>query len=803
MVRFLLILLCTLYTFGLMGQGRPSVSGRITYEDGSPAINVTVKVEGTDILTISDTEGRYVIPRLRQGQHILIASSLEIETKRVPIDLTQRHSHVDFVVNTRGDQEIEEVAVLRNTVRKDIETSGFAVSIIETEKAAIQSIQTNELLDRSAGVRIRQNGGLGSNIQYNINGLSGNAVRIFIDGIPASNYGSAFSLNSIPPALIERIEVYKGVVPGHLSEDALGGAINIVLKQQTKNSLVTSYSVGSFNTHQWNATGNFQKESGFKVNTSAFYNYSDNSYEVWGREIAYTDHQGTMQRYQRARRFNDGYESYGARAEAGYSNVKWADQFLVGGVLSRDYKEIQHGITMGIVYGDRHTRRNSNVATLNYAKQNLFVDGLSLKVDASYSYIKRQAIDTVGLMYDWRGAPIQRPDGTLVRHASGSEVGSQPTLGVNSDKTFLTRANLSYLIASGHTLYANYMHNNFVRGISDELRHPVLQQLEDTRDLQKNILAVTYESLWFSRKLKNNLFYKHYFQRHQANEPYRVGTTGNEYGMNVTQANNDYSGFGTTFAYEVTPNIHILASAEKAIRLLNADEIFGNINDNLLPPAGQLDPETSYNANIGVNWSGIQFGRHSLRLNSTIFLRDTRGMIREAIRAGSNEFSQFENLENVMSRGIDGEIIYNFDNRLDFNFTISKFDVLFNTQFDERGAEYRFYRTQIRNEPSFKFNTNIAYTFRNVFQRNGLLTTYYNINYVEGFLRNWANVGDRNIDIIPTQFGNDIGLAYTLPSRKATLSFDAKNIFDQQIFDNFGLQKPGRSFFTKLTYVIF
>ena len=44
--------------------------------------------------------------------------------------------------------------------------------------------------------------------------------------------------------------------------------------------------------------------------------------------------------------------------------------------------------------------------------------------------------------------------------------------------------------------------------------------------------------------------------------------------------------------------------------------------------------------------------------------------------------------------------------------------------------------------------------------------------------------------------------AYTFPANKITLSFDVKNIFNQQIFDNFGLQKPGRAFFAKITYSI-
>jgi outer membrane cobalamin receptor len=127
------------------------------------------------------------------------------------------------------------------------------------------------MLDRTVGIRVRQNGGLGSAVNYNLNGMSGNSVRIFIDGISISTYGESFSLNSIPPALIERIEVYKGVIPAHLADDALGGAINVILKKGGMNNLSASVSYGSFNTFQTNFNASFREEkTGFTVKALAF-----------------------------------------------------------------------------------------------------------------------------------------------------------------------------------------------------------------------------------------------------------------------------------------------------------------------------------------------------------------------------------------------------------------------------------------------------------------------------------------------------------------------------------------------------
>src|SRR5690606_26003044 len=136
-----------------------------------------------------------------------------------------------ITVSSKGDIAIEEVEVSRMTEKKEMETSGFAVAVIETKEASLRNLTTNELLDRAVGVRVRQNGGVGSQVEYNLNGMSGSAVGIFLDGIEVSTYGSSFNLSNIPPAMIERIEVYKGVLPSHLSGDYVGGAINVVMKK--------------------------------------------------------------------------------------------------------------------------------------------------------------------------------------------------------------------------------------------------------------------------------------------------------------------------------------------------------------------------------------------------------------------------------------------------------------------------------------------------------------------------------------------------------------------------------------------
>ncbi len=786
---------------GVLLGANATVSGTVRSGNGEPIEFATVYVKVAALGAITDEKGTYYLD-LPAGEYEFVFTHLNYEEALLNVSVKEGENNVADMVMMENPVMLSDV-VVTGSMADAMEKKGFAVNVIDTREISLQTVQVNDILDRTAGVRIRQDGGMGSRVNYNINGLSGNSIKIFIDGVPASNYGPSFSLSSIPPALIERIEVYKGVVPGYLSEDALGGAINIILKERRNKSLTTSYSVGSFNTHQWNGAGSYRLNNGFTFDGSAFYNYSDNSYKVWGKDITFTDTE-TWHKIdsngEKVTRFHDAYQSFGGKFNVGFTDVKWADQFMVGAVLSRSYNEIQNGATMRVVYGDRHNRRESDVFTLDYSKSDFLVDGLSLKIDGSYSLLHRQVIDTVGIQYDWRG-PIKK-DGEYIYYMYAGEVGAEAggmkTAAIDKDYATMLRGSLSYRVNENHSLFANYMFNDFRREVSDEYQPAALQALVNTRDLQKNFLAFTYENLAFSGRLRTNLFYKHYFQTVVANEP---KLEGNNYIVDQFQKKINHNGFGATFSFAVTPDLFILASAEKALRLPSANELFGNGSDNS-SPALSLRPESSLNANLGFNYSFRLNSLHSFNLNSSVYLRDTRDMIRQTLN-GQYSFTYAENLESVFTRGVDAEVAYNYANKLDIRFNISKFDVLFNTQYDAKGAPYNFYRMQIKNEPSLKFNGQVAYHFRDLLHRGSKTSLHGNISYVNGFYRNWANVGSRNRDYIPEQYPVDIGVTHTFPKNRWVLSFDTKNLLDQQVFDNFGLQKPGRALYAKITYLIF
>jgi outer membrane cobalamin receptor len=203
----------------------------------------------------------------------------------------------------------------------------YAVSVVDLATKYQTASLLNKVLNTVTSVNIREDGGLGSNYSFSMNGFSGNQVKFFIDGIPMDNFGSSFNLATISANMADRIEVYKGVLPVSLGSDALGGAVNIVSRTNA-NYLDATYSVGSFNTHRAAVNGVYTAKAGFTFRANAFANYSDNNYEVWAPIVNLQTNKQEGEEW--AKRFNDGYQSYGVKLETGVVRQSWADYLLVG-----------------------------------------------------------------------------------------------------------------------------------------------------------------------------------------------------------------------------------------------------------------------------------------------------------------------------------------------------------------------------------------------------------------------------------------------------------------------------------------
>jgi hypothetical protein len=821
MKHFLLSFLLIVALNSIVNAQTGNISGKITMENKEPVAGAVVNIKSLNKQTLTDEKGNYSFKSIAYGNYTLEVGSMEIVSRLLQIVVNKPENTFNIATKAKDNSVLNEVAITGKTEKKKMETSGFAVSVIETKEASLRNLTTNELLDRSVGVRVRQNGGEGSPIEYNLNGMSGSTIGIFLDGIEISTYGSSFNLNNIPPAMIDHIEVYKGVLPSHLSGNYVGGAINVILKKDASaNNITASASYGSFNTYRADLGGLYRNpKNGLTFRASAFYTHSDNNYEMWGKFSKYTLPNSRVTRYNRTRRPNDEFRSVGGRFELGFTDVKWADQFFVGYNVSDSYKEIPHGLTMTKPYFGRFNEYQAHVVSLNYNKKNLLLDGLSLNINAVHSMRSTYLQDTVSRKYNWskNGSGNYDLELLLAPPNAAGEVKPypyEPGKGQQGDAVISNidrnisniRSNLSYEVFVGHRVSLNHKFERSDREDQD-LLNPERSRWITQNLITTNIWAMNYEASLFKGKLQTNIFGKYAVYNTTQRAP--VAENASQIIYENINSRRDNKGFGGTLSYEAINNGFLIFSAEKSFIMPTDRHIYGEPENNLLPNADIL-PELAINYNLGARYSFQPAKKHRLNLYGNLFWRNGYDKIiqqtrtDEVIEGRENQVediqvTQFVNLSKTQSIGFEAEINYIYDNKLNAMLNFSKFNSLFKVETDERGNPHSLYNRQVPNEPFFTINANVQYRLNNVFQKKSSLNVYYNAGYVAPFSTIWI---DSEWFTTPTQLAHDIGASYRFPSGKLVASFDAKNVLNAEIYDNFGVQKPGRAFYIKLNYTI-
>ncbi|NQX80758.1 MAG: carboxypeptidase-like regulatory domain-containing protein [Flavobacteriaceae bacterium] len=338
----------TFFLFSLVAfaQNSQEVSGYIYDDKGLAAEGVSVFVGGISKGTITNAKGYYQLV-LPKGNHTITINYLGYKTIQQKISVGNSAKQV---INFRLEEDsfdLDDVVIIAKTKAQQLREEAYAVEVIDTKTFENISTNANDILAKLPGVNIRQSGGLGSDFSLSLNGLSGKQVRTFIDGIPMDYFGSSLTLNNFSANLISQIEVYKGVVPIHLSSDALGGAINVITSNHKQSFLDVSYALGSFGTDISSLNAQYRNsKTGFTIKLKSFYNQSDNNYKV-PVKLLNIETGKDDKFYTDVEHFHDGYSSKMFWLETGITANKFADQLLVGLMYSDNYKEIQQPANQG------------------------------------------------------------------------------------------------------------------------------------------------------------------------------------------------------------------------------------------------------------------------------------------------------------------------------------------------------------------------------------------------------------------------------------------------------------------------
>lgn len=761
-----------------VAQAFVTLSGKVTSSDGTPVVQATLAVEGTSYGTYSDDNGNYSLS-LPEGKYTLVVSFVGFKSQRKNIELRGKKS-VDFILQEDA-VGLKDVEVYAKSKSQKLRESSFAVNALDVKPIVNSLNNLNELVNRASGIKVRQEGGVGSDFDLSINGMSGNSVRYFIDGVPLETKGSEVSLANLPVNIIDHIEMYKGVVPSYLGSDALGGAINIVTKKEKKNYLDVSYGVGSFHTHKadMNAQIVFPK-SGLIVRPTVGVNYSKNDYMMKGVEVW----DESVRKYVPSdrKRFHDDYFSLLAQVEVGVTGKSWADDFFVTASYSKVNKELQTGSIQTKVYGMAERNGDAYNVSAQYRKKDFILKGLQMQSILSHTWDHSLTVDTAYRVYDWNGDYIE---------SSRNEItGREKSLRHYKRPTTMFRSNWDYRINQHHSINFNYLVNRTGNDRYDD----VDDSFVPSNDIVcKHIIGLSYHQQFLQNKIENTFFVKDYVNHLNIRQTDLYWQTGSDEVMGSNT--NNYWGYGVGTRVKFIEPVALKASFEHSVRLPLARELLGNGSTIYANTA--LNPERSDNVNLGAFGTWHPATGHSLYYEVNGFMRFVDDYI-QAVVAEKEGMMQYENVPAVHIKGVEGEVRYSWKRNLQCMANISWQDARDQRKYKDDGKLSATYLNRVPNRPWLFGAAEANYTFYDVLLKNSSLRLGTSYQWVHWYFLTWEAYGSKESKAqIPAQHVINADMTYSLENGKYNISVSCDNIFDRLVYDHYKLQKPGRSFFLK------
>ena len=777
-LSFLLLLI----SISAFSQHKTMISGKVLSTEKTTVDFATVYLKGTNYGGTTNEEGIYHL-QAPAGEYTLVVSAIGYKTVEKPVKLMRGERTKMNVVISPQATELDEVVVVSNGVTR-LKRSAFNAVALDTKALQNSTQNWSEALAQAPGMKIRESGGVGSDMQLMMDGFTGKHIKIFIDGVPQEGVGSSFGLNNIPVNYAERIEVYKGVVPVGFGTDAIGGVINIITKKnRNKWFLDASYSYGSFNTHKSYVNFGQTFRSGLTYEINVFQNYSDNNYYVDTPVKDFTTGAINKKKIEHVKRFHDTYHNEAVIGKIGFVDKKWADRLMFGFTYSHMYKDIQTGVRQEVVFGGKYRKGYSIMPSLDYRKRDFFVRGLDVVLTANYNKNMTNNVDTSSYEYNWRGEmrPLRMP----------GEQSYQNTRSDNNNWNGTLTAN--YRIGKAHTFTFNHVINAFRRS-NQSLLNEDSEANAIPKETRKNISGLSYR-LMPTEHWNLSVFGKYYNQFIAG--PVATSSAQDDY----IRTTNSVSamGYGAAGTYFILKSLQAKLSYEKAYRLPTNEEMFGD--EDLETGDISLRPENSDNVNLNLSYNET-FGKHSVYVEGGLIYRNTKDYIQRNISdlSGGKYGATYVNHGRVETKGYNISVRYGFANWVSVGGNFTQMNVRDNVKTVTSGTnqESLTYGARMPNLPYQFANSDVTFYWRNLWKKGNTLSVTYDNLYMHSFPLYSEAVGSESEFVVPTQFSHNLTLSYGIQNGRYNISFECRNLTNEKLYDNFSLQKAGRAFYGKV-----
>ena len=758
---FLLLLLTTSF---LWAQNTAELSGKITDKaTQKPLIGADIYLKELKKGTNADAQGNYHLKGIPEGNYTIIGSYLGYQTFSKKIYL-KGQERLDISLKEQAE-EISGVTVSGKSIAHQKKEESMPVTVIDMSNMRGTVSNVQDILAKTVGVTLRTSGGVGSSSRISVRGLEGKRIGFFIDELPMSEQTDYLDINDIPIDMIDRIEIYKGVVPARFGGSSLGGAINIVIREYPDKYADLSYGYESFNTHK--AQGVFKrnlKARGLVFGIGGGYTTSDNNYTFDSP-------------YREGLRITRNHDKYRKYIVGGSFKAKkwWFDEVEFEPVVVKTYKEIQ-----GIEYDIREAHSESLMAGLanKLTKDNFLTEGLNLDMFNGLVLTQMNFIDKATRRYEWDGTSYPTPS------RYGGEVGYNfPSDSDDQKLSFINKTNLEYIINERHSFNFNSVFSIAKGTPKDELKTLSLgKQVNFDSRMHSWVSGLTYDLRSLNDVFLNSFTVRYYqYTMHTQMAPlfvpgkYDVDLEKNNWGVN------------NAMRYRFLPSLMGKLSAGYEVRIPSESELLGDGIS--VVPSADLLPERNASANLGLLFDLT--GKHpsNAQIEMNFFYMYLQDMIRYT--AGLIG-AQYQNFGEMRTLGVEFEAKADVLPSL-YAYVNTTYQDLRDTR-DYEPASTVPNPTKNKRMPNIPYlmaNAGMEFHRENLFGGSGQNTRLFaDVAFVEEYFYDFelTQLQKRRI---PRSTTIDIGFEHSFLNNKLFISGKLRNITNEKTLSEFNRPLPG------------
>ena len=787
-ILFLIILIFT----PILLFAQISIKGQVSeYDSNTPLVGAFVFIANGKEAAITDSNGEYSLNVKKTGSYVLKVSYIRYTTitDSITIKSVNNMKNFDMKVDPMSLDEIVVRGSSQKSEIKKIRDSPMAVTVVDGVSLRGRANGIEDVLTRTSGIKVRKSGGLGSSSRLSIHGLEGKRVAVYVDGFPLNSPDGSFDINDIPVDLIRYIEVYKGIVPAEYGGDDLGGAINIVTREDDCDLIGITQEFASYGTSKsMVAVKKVFEKQGIQVGLGGFYNRSNNNYTMI---YPHYDPGLPNDAYKSVIRNNDHYSAGMINAEILFTKL-WFDRFGVEISAYKNKKGIQ---VFDFDSRSAYTHGVNIMPSILLEKRDFLIKNLHLKFDGLGSYANTHLVDTTTVRYQWNGNTT-----TSVGETTDN------LLNLSDDKQWNIqgRLNLKYIIKENHSL-------NFNNQYSYTKQTPYDPYVEEYVNYNpsgypntaiSNISGLSYNYISNNRRLQLSLAGKSYFLKANIFDAPNKNEQNN--GIKNNNISKNYFGYSAGISYELFKGLRVKTSFARSVRIPSSFEFFGD--GNLTKPSLKLQPEKSDSYNLGVIFNRVGLFRlDRVQIESNIYYMQIKDLI--SLQSIDIVRLAYANLGESNIMGVDAEIKIDVTKNWYGYFNITSQRVVDNMKYKADGQTSNLtYGLSVPNIPTFYYNYGIEYHIEGFLGINELSRIYIDGSYVGGYSWAWQLSSDAQSIAkwnIPQTHIFNIGLQQSFLKNQLSLGFEVENVFNQKTFQEFRMPLQGRTFKLKLRYNLF